>query len=456
MMKTAKKSLESELSRKRLFGVRKREIAVVTGSLLIMIGAVFATHYFKSYFEAIDISRAETLPGRILTVILTSLLVFQVFYLIYNAYLYFKYKPIESVDDDRLPSCTVIVPAYNEGKLVYHTLLSIASSNYPAGKLEIISVDDGSKDDTWFWINKANADLGNRVKVYKQPQNMGKRHALHRGFENGNGEIFITIDSDSIIEEDTIRNMVSPFVVNDRCGAVAGNVKVLNKHQGMIPRMLNVSFVFSFEFIRSAQSSLGFVLCTPGALSAYRREAVMNCLDEWLNQTFLGNSATIGEDRAMTNMILKQGYEVKFQRNANVLTNTPTAFKTLHKMFTRWGRSNVRETLAMTDFVFDNFREGNKAGTRLVFVNQCIKLVLAIPLLMVMFYFLLSHPLIYLLSAVSGIFIFSSIQMLFFTKQYNFREALWAYPYSLFYLFGLFWVFPYSIATVKNGGWLTR
>lgn len=455
-MKTAKKSLESELSRKRLFGVRKREIAVVTGSLLIMIGAVFATHYFKSYFEAIDISRAETLPGRILTVILTSLLVFQVFYLIYNAYLYFKYKPIESVDDDRLPSCTVIVPAYNEGKLVYHTLLSIASSNYPAGKLEIISVDDGSKDDTWFWINKANADLGNRVKVYKQPQNMGKRHALHRGFENGNGEIFITIDSDSIIEEDTIRNMVSPFVVNDRCGAVAGNVKVLNKHQGMIPRMLNVSFVFSFEFIRSAQSSLGFVLCTPGALSAYRREAVMNCLDEWLNQTFLGNSATIGEDRAMTNMILKQGYEVKFQRNANVLTNTPTAFKTLHKMFTRWGRSNVRETLAMTDFVFDNFREGNKAGTRLVFVNQCIKLVLAIPLLMVMFYFLLSHPLIYLLSAVSGIFIFSSIQMLFFTKQYNFREALWAYPYSLFYLFGLFWVFPYSIATVKNGGWLTR
>lgn len=455
-MKTAKKSLESELSRKRLFGVRKREIAVVTGSLLIMIGAVFATHYFKSYFEAIDISRAETLPGRILTVILTSLLVFQVFYLIYNAYLYFKYKPIESVDDDRLPSCTVIVPAYNEGKLVYQTLLSIASSNYPAGKLEIISVDDGSKDDTWFWINKANADLGNRVKVYKQPQNMGKRHALHRGFENGNGEIFITIDSDSIIEEDTIRNMVSPFVVNDRCGAVAGNVKVLNKHQGMIPRMLNVSFVFSFEFIRSAQSSLGFVLCTPGALSAYRREAVMNCLDEWLNQTFLGNSATIGEDRAMTNMILKQGYEVKFQRNANVLTNTPTAFKTLHKMFTRWGRSNVRETLAMTDFVFDNFREGNKAGTRLVFVNQCIKLVLAIPLLMVMFYFLLSHPLIYLLSAVSGIFIFSSIQMLFFTKQYNFREALWAYPYSLFYLFGLFWVFPYSIATVKNGGWLTR
>lgn len=440
----------------KLFSIKYKELVVVAGSILLMIGAVYLSHHFKSYFEEINLSRAATLPGRILMATLTALLLFQVCYLLYNAYLYLRYKPIESVKDNELPTCTVIVPAYNEGKLVYQTLLSIAASDYPKEKLEVISVDDGSKDDTWFWINKANADLGNTIKVYKQPENHGKRHALHRGFTNGSGEIFITIDSDSIIEKDTIRNMVSPFVVNKKCGAVAGNVKVLNKKQGMIPRMLNVSFVFSFEFIRSAQSSLGFVLCTPGALSAYRRDAVMNCLEEWLNQKFLGKNATIGEDRAMTNMILKQGYEVKFQRNANVLTNTPTGFKTLHKMFTRWGRSNVRETLAMNNFVFKNFRDKHKVGARLVFINQCIKLVLAIPLLMLMFYFLLSHPVLYIISAISGIFIFSSIQMLFFTRQYNFREALWAYPYSLFYLFGLFWVFPYSIATVKNGGWLTR
>src|SRR5690625_7311371 len=106
--------------------------------------------------------------------------------------------------------------------------------------------------------------------------------------------------------------------------------------------MLNVSFVFSFEFIRAAQSMLGFVLCTPGALSAYRKEAVMNVLDRWINQKFAGEIATIGEDRAMTNMILEQSYNVLFQKNANVLTNTPTRFENLHKMF-KIGRASCRE-----------------------------------------------------------------------------------------------------------------
>src|SRR5690606_33552513 len=162
--------------------------------------------------------------------------------------------------------------------------------------------------------------------------------------------------------------------------------RVLNKRQGIIPKMLNVSFVFSFEFIRSAQSSLGFVLCTPGALSAYRKEAVLHCLNDWINQKFKGKTATIGEDRAMTNLILKQGYEVNFQKTAHVFTTTPTAFKTLHKMFTRWGRSNVRETLMMHQFIFNNFRLKNKFGARFIYINQCLKLILAFPLTALMLY----------------------------------------------------------------------
>jgi len=220
--------------------------------------------------------------------------------------------------------------------------------------------------------------------------------------------------------------------------------------------MLNVSFVFSFEFIRAAQSTLGFVLCTPGALSAYRKDAMLNSLDTWINQQFFGRFATIGEDRAMTNLILKQGYEVLFQRDANVLTNIPIKFKNLHKMFTRWGRSNVRETWMMSRFVFRNFRTTQKTGPRFIFINQWIKLLLAYPLVLLMFYFFLTHPVLYLSSALTSTFIFSSIQMLFFTRKYNFIDSLWAYPYSIFYLFALFWIFPFSIATVKNEGWLTR
>ncbi|MGG7033698.1 MAG: glycosyltransferase [Flavobacterium sp.] len=440
----------------KLKGLRKREFGVLIGTQLLMFSAIYVLNNFHPYFERIHFMRMQTFSGRMLVFFLLLVLLFQVLFLIYIGYLFIKYKPIKSVADSDLPSCTIIVPAYNEGKLVYETLRSIVESNYPKDKMEIITIDDGSKDDTWFWINKANLDLKGILKVYQQPVNKGKRHALHRGFTTGTGEIFITIDSDSVVEKDTVRNLVSPFVVDKNCGAVAGNVKVLNKRQGIIPRMLNVSFVFSFEFIRAAQSSLGFVLCTPGALSAYRRESVLGCLNDWIEQKFMGQFATIGEDRAMTNLILKQGYDVKFQRNANVLTNTPAGFKNLHKMFTRWGRSNVRETLMMNHFVFKNFREKNKAGARFIFLNQWVKLILAYPLTILMLYFLLTHPLLYLSSALIGAFIFSSIQMLFFTKQYNFVDSLWAYPYSIFYMFALFWIFPFAIATVKNGGWLTR
>src|SRR5699024_7229423 len=143
---------------------------------------------------------------------------------------------------------------------------SLVQSDYPKDKLQIISIDDGSQDDTWRWMWKAKTEFGDRVAIYQQPKNKGKRQALYRGFHLATGAVFITVDSDSIVEKDTLRQMASPFVADENCGAVAGNVRVLNRKKALIPRMLDVSFAFSFEFIRSAQSSLGFVFCTPGAL----------------------------------------------------------------------------------------------------------------------------------------------------------------------------------------------
>lgn len=436
--------------------LRKRELGILIGAQIVLFCAIYSMSNFYPYLYDIHLIKSDTIIGQITSVVLISLLIFQLLFLIYIVNLFLKYKPIPSVCNDSLPDCTVIVPAYNEGELVYQTLKSIVQSDYPKEKLEIIAVDDGSKDNTLFWMEKAKTDFGSIINIFKQPENRGKRQALYQGFHNSKGSVFVTIDSDSVVEQNTLRNLVSPFILDENCGAIAGNVKVLNKKQGIIPKMLNVSFVFSFEFIRSAQSSLGFVLCTPGALSAYRKVAVMNCLDEWINQKFIGKTATIGEDRAMTNLILKQGFDVKFQKNANVLTSSPITYKNLHKMFTRWGRSNVRETWMMNQFIFKNFRQNNKLGARLIFINQCIKLILAIPFTVLMFYFLFSHPLLYLSSTLTSTFIFSSIQMLFFSRQYNFVEALWIYPYSIFYLFALFWITPFSIVTVKNGGWLTR
>ncbi|MHA6281089.1 glycosyltransferase family 2 protein [Salinimicrobium sp. CAU 1759] len=444
----------SENYRKATF--TKRHIFTLVSTFLLLIGGAVSVYLLQPQFEEMNLSRINTIGGTILLVLTGFLLMFRLGFLAYITQLFFRYKPVTSVTDEELPTCTVIVPAYNEGKQVYSTLLSLTNSLYPEEKLQLIAIDDGSKDDTWEWMKKAKEQLGDRVAIYQQPHNQGKRHALYRGFNLATGEVFVTVDSDSIVEKDTLRNLVSPFVTNENCGAVAGNVRVLNNERAIIPRMLNVSFVFSFEFIRSAQSVLGSVLCTPGALAAYRSKAVMTCLPEWINQTFMGQPTDIGEDRAMTNMILKQGYHVLFQRNAYVLTNIPEKFSSLHKMFTRWERSNVRENLMMTKFAFKPFRNGSRSGTRLLLLNQWMHMLTAYPLFLIMIVLLVMHPVLFLSSTLLSILIFSSLPAFFYAKKYNISEAFWAYSYSLFYTFGLFWITPYAMATANRRGWLTR
>jgi len=429
---------------------------VLTSSFLLMIAAAYLFFALQDDFSQFHSDRLQSTWGYPFLVIAFSLLIFKAGFFIYTLIRYFKYKPIASVSNEELPMCTVIVPAYNEGKQVWATLRSLANSDYPTEKLQLISIDDGSVDDTWHWMQEAKRVLGDRLAIYQQPKNKGKRHALYRGFHLGTGDVFVTVDSDSIVKPDTIRNLVSPFVVDENCGAVAGNIRVLNNQKALLPKMLDVSFVLSFEFVRSAESSLNSVLCTPGALAAYRKSAVFACLPEWINQTFMGKPSDIGEDRAMTNMILKQGRSVLFQRNAYCYTNVPEQFKGLYKMFIRWSRSNVRENIEMSKYVFTNFREESKIGPRLLFLSQSLKIIMSYPFLLFMLFFIVTHPLLFLSSTLFSILVLSSFPVLFYAKRYNVAESVWAYSYSILYTFALFWITPYAIATASRSGWLTR
>lgn len=431
------------------------KIVLLSTFIILTIGLYFF-YVFHNDFEQFNIERRSSRLGLTFLIIAFALFIYKALFLIYIAYNFYKYKAIDTVSDDELPTCSVIVPAYNEGKQVYDTLMSLAKSNYPNKKLQLISIDDGSKDDTWVWMLMAKKTLGDRLEIYQQPENKGKRHALYRGFNLGTGDIFVTVDSDSIVTEDTMRNLVSPFVKDDNCGAVAGNIRVLNNKKEILPKMLDVSFVMSFEFVRSAESNLNSVLCTPGALAAYRRSAVFNCLPEWINQTFMGQPSDIGEDRAMTNMILKQGQHVLFQKNAVAYTNVPEKYPGLYKMFIRWARSNVRENLAMAKYVFTDFKEGNKLGSRLLFISQFLRIVMSYPFVIFMLFFVLTHPLLFLGSTLMSILVASSFAVAFYSYRYELKESIWAYSYSILYTFALFWITPYAIATANKRGWLTR
>ena len=195
-------------------------------------------------------------------------------------------------------------------------------------------------------------------------KNGGKRQGLRVSFALAHaGDVLVTMDSDSVVERDALRSLVTPIAVDVRIGAVAGNVKVLNRSAGILPRMMRASFVLAFDFTRAYQSRVRSVLCTPGAFSAYRRTAVEAVLTDWNNQSWMGKPSTIAEDRALSNLILREGHEVVFQSDAVVWTNVPTGYKQMAKMYQRWERGNLRENITYGKFCMEAFPQSGSGLT---------------------------------------------------------------------------------------------
>jgi hyaluronan synthase len=160
--------------------------------------------------------------------------------------LWLRYKSYP-IPPGQLPRVTVIIPAYNEGAMVEKSIYAAVASDYPADRLEIICIDDGSKDDTWSYIDRARRRYPKLIKAIRFTKNRGKKEGLYAGFTRGKGEYFVTIDSDSVISPDTIKQVIAPMLNDSQIGAVAGNVKVYNRSRSVMARMLAVRFVLAFD-----------------------------------------------------------------------------------------------------------------------------------------------------------------------------------------------------------------
>jgi len=429
------------------------------GRLIVLLGVagllILAGVMWSQYDVAAHALRSRT-HGRILMALGWLLIGIHGAALLWRIVLAVRYRPVPPVGEEELPVCTVIVPAYNEGRQVLKTLRSIAASDYPRGKLWIVAVDDGSRDDTWEWIRQGAREFPDMVLARRQPVNRGKRWALWEGFKHARGEILVTIDGDSEVEPQTLRHLVSPFLRDERIGGVAGNVRILNRREGLIPRMLEVSFAFSFDFIRAGQSQVNTVLCTPGALSAYRRDLVMKVLPEWIGQRFCGRPADIGEDRAMTSLILRDGHLVQYQQSAVVHTQAPTRYRALCRMFLRWARSNIRETIVLSRFAFRRFRPAPATGARINLLLQWVTLTLGQLTKLGTLVPLLWMPGHFLVSLAVGAAVMGILPAAVYALRYRSAHALWAFPYNVFWTLGLSWIALYAWLTPQKTGWLTR
>jgi cellulose synthase/poly-beta-1,6-N-acetylglucosamine synthase-like glycosyltransferase/peptidoglycan/xylan/chitin deacetylase (PgdA/CDA1 family)/spore germination protein YaaH len=220
------------------------------------------------------------------------------------------------------PLVTMLVPAYNEGMVIARTISSILNAGYQ--RVEIMVVDDGSTDDTADVV-RAIAATEPRVRLL-QKQNGGKATAANYGIENASGEIVIAVDADTLVTAGSIERLVAHFV-DPSITAVCGNVEVGNV-RSWLTRFQAIEYVTSQNFDRRAFALLNCVSVVPGALGAWRRDAI---------RAVGGYSAeTLTEDADLTLTVLKAGGRIAYEPRAIGRTEAPETVSGLLKQRFRW------------------------------------------------------------------------------------------------------------------------
>jgi hyaluronan synthase len=368
--------------------------------------------------------------------------------------LWHRYRPFDRPANAVWPKVTVVIPAFNEGPMVERSIRSVAKCDYPSELLEVMVVDDGSRDDTFFHMQYLRREFPSVVRLVRFAGNQGKRAALEAGIRAATGEFIVTIDSDSEIEPQTIHEMVTPFLCDAKVGAVAGRVAVLNR-DSLVSRMLEVQYALAFDFGRAAQSAYRTVACCPGALSAFRTSLILPHLTEWTNQQFLGRPVNHGEDQALTNIVLREGYDTIYQRTAVVNTLAPTTYRQMSRMFVRWDRSYIVEGFSFAKFMFTDYRDNNRILPIIAFVVSNLRLIL-------FFYGLLQLPLAF--TAEGTMLLHAAVALgvgAFFSAAYYLRiEKSFRFAYGVLYavysLCLLQWILPWALLTVRDERWGTR
>ncbi|MFJ9631993.1 bifunctional polysaccharide deacetylase/glycosyltransferase family 2 protein [Streptomyces sp. NPDC101175] len=261
---------------------------------------------------------------------------------------------------------TVIVPAYNEKECIANTLESLAKSTHP---IEIIVVDDGSSDGTSEIAREAARSFGmTNVRVIRQ-ENAGKPAALNNGVRSASYDIVVMMDGDTVFEPDTVRQLVQPFA-DPEVGAVAGNAKVGNRNT-VIGAWQHIEYVMGFNLDRRMYDLLRCMPTIPGAIGAFRRDAVL--------QVGGMSEDTLAEDTDITIAMHRQGWRVVYQEHARAWTEAPASLKQLWSQRYRWSYGTMQALWKHRKSLTDKGPSGRfgRVGMPLVVIFQIITPVFA-------------------------------------------------------------------------------
>ena len=370
------------------------------------------------------------------------------------------YRPVR-IDPDFTPGVSIIIPCFDEEEWIQRTIHSCINQDYPVDKLEVIVVDDHSNDRSAERVQEMIAQLkaadtndnayrvSERIRFLQQPFNMGKRDAMARGAREAKHELLVFVDSDSFLDPFAVRNIVQPFK-DEEMGGVSGRTDVANTYTNSLTKMQAVRYSVAFRIMKAAEGYFDAATCLSGPLSCYRKDLVLKYLDDWLNQTFLGQKATFGDDRSMTNFILRHN-RTTYQDTAVCMTIVPRSYHVFLRQQMRWKRSWLRESLIASRYMW------KKEPFMSLGFYMGVLVPIAAPIIVLynFFYVPIMHrvfPTSFIIGMMMMALLMSMAQLLI-RRSTTWIYALW---FCIYYEAVLLWQMPVAWVTFWKTTWGTR
>lgn len=420
--------------------------AIYTSSAMLLVAAIF-----------IMLMRAESIIYFQYNILLYLYSLIAAAFLLTRYFFGALYRDVP-INPDYTPGVSIIIPCFNEEEWIHRTILSCVNQNYPIDKLEVIVVDDRSTDKSVEQIEKVIQMIHNeaerfmtneRVRMFVLPENGGKRIALVKGVEMAKHDLVVFVDSDSFLEPTAIRHLVQPFQ-DPQMGGVAGRTDVENKFTNSITKLQTVRYYIAFRIMKAAEAWFDSVTCLSGPLSCYRKDLVIQHSEAWLTQKFLGQPATFGDDRSMTNFILKT-HRTSYQDAAICSTIVPSNMGVFLKQQMRWKRSWLRESLRASTFIW------KKEPFMALFFY--IGLIVPIAAPVIVLYNLGYVPLVHHRfpgTFLMGLFLMALLMSLAHLLYRKSRLWVFGMVFCVFYEFVLLWQMPVAWVTFWKSTWGTR
>ncbi len=255
------------------------------------------------------------------------------FFSMLNLYRHIHKDEAEHISSEDKPFVSILVPCYNEEKVLKASLESLIKQTYP--KFEILVIDDGSSDETFLMAKNMEFNHGDtRLKAYTKP-NAGKANALNFGIERARGELFLSVDADSKLSPESLDLMVDYFQ-DEEIGAVAGSVYVTNT-ENLWTKLQALEYIQGLNLVRNGQAYFKMVNIIPGPIGMFRKSAV--------EKIGLYKDDTFAEDCDLTLRLIDAGYKIDYEIDAISYTEAPEDLLDLLKQRYRWTRGILQSIL---------------------------------------------------------------------------------------------------------------